>query len=81
MKWLAVGAVFCVAVDIAKVEGNLELFLCEVDWINLIHIQLETFGLREYTQGVHKLDGFPHCIDAAAIEERTEITPTQFESF
>ena len=22
-------------------------------------------------QGVHKLDGFPHCVDAAAIEERT----------
>ena len=22
-------------------------------------------------QGVHKLDGFPHCVDAAAIEEQT----------
>ena len=31
MKWLAVGAVFCVAVDIAKVEGDLELFLYEAD--------------------------------------------------
>ena len=22
-------------------------------------------------QGVHKLDGFPHCVDVAAIEEQT----------
>ena len=29
MKWLAVGAVFYVAIDIAKVESDLELFLCD----------------------------------------------------
>ena len=28
-------------------EGDLELFLCEADWIHLIHIQLGTLGLRE----------------------------------
>ena len=39
-------------------------------WIHLIHIQLGTLGLRELTKGVHKLDGFPHCVDAAAIEKR-----------
>ena len=36
-----------VAVDIAKVEGDLELFLCEADWIHLIYIQLGTLGLTD----------------------------------
>ena len=31
MIWLAVGGVFFVAVNIAKVEGDLELFQCEAD--------------------------------------------------
>ena len=31
MKWLAIGAVFCIAVDIAKTGGDLKLFLCEAD--------------------------------------------------
>ena len=47
MKWLTVGALFCIAIDIAKVEGDLELFLCEADWIYLIHIQLGTLSLKE----------------------------------
>ena len=62
---------FCIAVDIANFAGDLKLFLCVAYWIHLIHIQLRTLGLRESTQGVHKLDGFPHCVDAAAIEEQT----------
>ena len=71
MKWLAVGAVFCVAVDTAKVEGDLDEFNPPQTGTTLIHIQLGTLGLRKYTEGVHKLDGFPHCVDAAAIEGRT----------
>ena len=47
MKWLDVRAEFCVTVDIAKVEGDLKLFLCAVDGIHLIHNQLGTLGLRE----------------------------------
>ena len=31
MKWLDVSAEFCVAVDKAKVEGDLKLFLCVAD--------------------------------------------------
>ena len=44
MKWLAVGAVFCVAVDIAKVEAGLRVVPA---WFHLIHFQLGTLGLRE----------------------------------
>ena len=47
MKWLAVGAEFCVAVDIAKAGGDLKLFLCVAYEIHLIHIQLGTLGLRD----------------------------------
>ena len=48
------------------------MFLCVAYWIHLIHIQLGTLGQRELMQGVHKLDGFPHCVNAAAaIEEQT----------
>ena len=71
MKRLAVGAEFFVAVDRAKARGDLKLFLCVAYLIHLIHIQLGTLGLREWTLWVNKLDGFPHCVDAAAIEERT----------
>ena len=47
MKWLDVWAKFGVAVDIAKVEGDLKLFLYEADWIHLIHNQLGTLRQKE----------------------------------
>ena len=36
-----------IAVDIAKVGGDIKVFLCVADSMNLIHIQLGTLGLRE----------------------------------
>ena len=42
--------------------------VCVAYWVHLIHIQLGTLCLREYTQAVHKLDGFPHC-GGTAIQE------------
>ena len=35
-----------VAVDIEMVRGNMKVFLCVVDYMHLIHVQLGTLGLR-----------------------------------
>ena len=66
MKWLDVWAEFCVAVDIAKIEGDFKLFLCEADWIHLIHNQLGTLGLK------NKLDGFPHGVVMRLLKKRAD---------
>ena len=80
MKWLDVCAEFCVAVDIAKVEGDLKLFLCEADWIHLSHNQLGTLGLKEKTQEVHKFDAFSHGVVMLLLwRERTVSTSVLFE--
>ena len=36
-----------VAVDIAKVRGDIKVFLLVVDYMHLIHVQLGKLGLRE----------------------------------
>ena len=40
-------SVLRVAVDIAKVGGDIKVFLCVADPMHLIHIQLGTLGLRK----------------------------------
>ena len=36
-----------VAIDIAKVRGEMKVFLCVADYMHLIHVQLGNLGLRE----------------------------------
>ena len=36
----------CVAVNIAKVRGDINVFLLVADYMHLIHVQLRTLGLR-----------------------------------
>ena len=38
--------ILCVAVDIAKVRGDMKMFLCAADSMQLIYVQLGTLGLR-----------------------------------
>ena len=35
-----------VAVDVAKVRGDMKVFLCVADYMHLIHVQMGTLSLR-----------------------------------
>ena len=48
--------------------------------MHLIHVQLGTLGLKELTQKVHKLDGFPRGVVILLLcRERTESTSVLLE--
>ena len=58
------------------------MFLCVTNSMHLIHVTLGNLSLREWTQDVHKLDGFPTGVVLLLLcRERTEGERVPFQSF